>query len=444
MQLNIQPVNQSGMQRTHGRPDHVFVGRQVFRFLAPLARWLSQHRRRRGKLRSVWGGTPILTLPLLARCDRILGIDSRSLVFKTYRTTRAFDVSLEKYHSFISRRAPKLRLVFEAIVFAYAILRYDVFHYFADRGILSSQDDFGIRVFEQEVLQAAGKTLYVYTYGADVRLRNKTLQLGTWNFCRDCDDPGAYCLCDDEKGEALLKRIADFATATVSLGDMLTYLPGARHVAYWPIDHERIAYVGAREHAGPLKIAHAPNHTHFKGTRYLEQSLARLDARGVHFELVVISGVSNAEVLDLLAEADIVADQFIGGAYGYTALEGMARGKPVLTYVRDRSLTVAPDECPFINATPDTLDDVLTWCAHNRALLPHIGRQGRSYVERHHSIPAVAARLARLYIDTADFPRPLIERFEGYIADEEARMSTIATYADWSHPWSAAEGSRAC
>ena len=36
----------------------------------------------------MWGVTPILTLPLLARCDRLLGLRSESLVFTTYYTTK--------------------------------------------------------------------------------------------------------------------------------------------------------------------------------------------------------------------------------------------------------------------------------------------------------------------------------------------------------------------
>lgn len=397
---------------------------------------LSRRRLARGKPRSMWGVTPILTLPLKSRCDRVLGIASESVVLTNYYVTNSFDINLkwlvgQKIVAPI--RAPLLRFVL-----CWALLRYDIFHYFADRGLLPPDGKYGISAFELDVLRRAGKSLYVLTYGGDVRMRERTLALGEWNFCRDCSIPGVHCLCDDISGKAVLKRISDSATAVVSLGDMLEYVPGAQHVDYWPIDHERIAYIGVGSHKrGPLKIAHAPNHTHFKGTRYLEQSLARLKAKNIDFELIIISGVSNDRVLDLLAEADIIADQFIGGAYGYTALEGLARGKPVLTYVRDRCLTVASEECPFINATPDTLDDVLTWCARNRALLPQIGRQGRAYIERHHTIPAIAARLARLYIETANLPDPLVRRLESFILEEEGRKNAIPTYADWRHPWAA-------
>src|SRR5262249_1416506 len=59
-----------------------------------LARFLTRIRLRRGRVRSLWGTTPILTLPLLARCDRLLGFRSHSLVFVTYYISRAFDFNL--------------------------------------------------------------------------------------------------------------------------------------------------------------------------------------------------------------------------------------------------------------------------------------------------------------------------------------------------------------
>jgi glycosyltransferase involved in cell wall biosynthesis len=237
------------------------------------------------------------------------------------------------------------------------------------------------------------------------------------------------------KGRELMAQMGHHANALVSLGDMLTYMPGAQHVPYWPIDTVKIGYAGVMPSARPLKIVHTPNHSHFKGTRYLEVAIANLQARGVAIELVRVSGVPNTEVLRLFAEADIVADQFIGGAYGFTALEALARGKPTLTYVRTPDLVIAADDCPFLNTTPDTLEAVLEWCVDNRAILPAIGAQGRAYVERHHSIPAVAARFASLYIATAEFPPALNARLARFVTNEEPRRDSIGVVEGWQHPW---------
>jgi glycosyltransferase involved in cell wall biosynthesis len=412
-----------------------FISRRFLSACIALGHILTRRRLAKGSPRTLWGITPIVTLPLKARCNHALGFASESLVFETYYITKDFTWNL-KYVVKGFNIWPACAPAFRRMLLGLILLRYDVIHLFADRGIqLGTWRGFGVDAEEMAAIRASGKALYIFGYGADVRTRQATLALGDWNFCRDCDDPGRYCICDDAKGRELMAQMGHHANALVSLGDMLTYMPGARHEPYWPIDTAKIGYVGVTPKSAPLKIVHTPNHSHFKGTRYLEAAIANLQARGVAIELVRVSGVPNTEVLRLFAEADIVADQFIGGAYGFTALEALARGKPTLTYVRTPDLVIAADECPFINTTPDTLEAVLQWCVDHRAQLPVIGAQGRAYIERHHSIPAVAARFASLYIATADFPPAINARLANYVANEARRRDGIAPVKDWHHPW---------
>ena len=47
---------------------------------------------------SLWVGTPILTLPLKAKAERILGINAKSLVYESYGIAKnGFDINLEKW-----------------------------------------------------------------------------------------------------------------------------------------------------------------------------------------------------------------------------------------------------------------------------------------------------------------------------------------------------------
>ena len=166
---------------------------------------------------------------------------------------------------------------------------------------------------------------------------------------------------------------------------------------------ENVDYVGVRPNWGnPLRIAHAPNHPYFKGTRFLEEAVDRLRSEGNEIELIRVQGVSNAEALELFSRADIVADQFVSGFHGYTALEAMAHGKPVLCYLRDASMMLDPATCPIIRADPDTLYNVLKACLRGDYDLIDIGKRGRNYVEHYYSLPAVAARLGELYLETWD------------------------------------------
>ncbi len=316
------------------------------------------------------------------------------------------------------------------------MMRYDIFHFFYDRGLMTPTSRFGVNLEELDALRAAEKRVYLYAYGADVRRRQTTLALGRWNFCVECPTPGTYCVCDEAQGAKDMVEMRARVTEPVALGDMVAYVPEVRNLHYWPIDLSAQSVVlQKRRGISALMIAHAPNHTHFKGTLHLEAAIERLRARGYALDYVKIQGLPNTDVLRIFDEADIVADQFIGGAYGYTALEGMARGKPVLTYVRSSSLLEAPAECPLISTTPDTLEEVLHWLATNRDRLPAIGAQGRAYIERRHSVSAVAARLASLYLDTASFPQILRERLNEFRRLEQGRVDSIAMLDDWHHPW---------
>src|ERR1700737_4580095 len=70
------------------------IADHVFGVLVRRARRNTERRIASGTVRTLWASTPILTLPILAQCDRLLGFRSSSLVFNTYYVTRSFDINL--------------------------------------------------------------------------------------------------------------------------------------------------------------------------------------------------------------------------------------------------------------------------------------------------------------------------------------------------------------
>ena len=125
------------------------------------ARRNTERRIAKGKVRSLWASTPILTLPILARCDRLLGLRSSSLVFNTYYVTRSFDINLILLEgAFRLTRSRKCLGLFRRVVFAWALLRFDIFNYFYDRGLLLSDNRYGINPEELELLWKSGKRLW--------------------------------------------------------------------------------------------------------------------------------------------------------------------------------------------------------------------------------------------------------------------------------------------
>lgn len=390
-----------------------FIHKNSIRFLESSVGWgkrFSQKRMKKGKLRSLWGITPILTLPLLARCDRLLGIKSQSLVYCTYVITKNFDINLNRPRKWILENTPALYHSFLNIIMAWALLRYDLFHFFCDRGILDPVKRIGINPKELELLKCAGKFLFTYTYGADVRTYKVTKQLGKYHLCMSCPNPGVSCICDDSEGIENINQIRESSTAMMAMGDMVAYVPGSRNMHYWPIDTHKLAYVGVRQDWGkPLRIAHVPNHTHFKGTAYLEAAVQRLCEEGFEIELLRGQGIPNKRVLEIYSESDIVADQFIAGFHGYAALEAMALGKPVLCFLRNNDMMLDPNTCPIINTNPDTLYDVLKQILLGNFDLLEIGKQSRRYVEINYSLSAVANRLGKMYLELLN-PSQIVQR----------------------------------
>jgi hypothetical protein len=349
--------------------------------------------------RSLWSGTPILTMPIKCRAERMLGVDARTLVFSTYYITDAFDYDLSRLSA-----VPVLGRLLPLAVFVWACVMMDRLHFYCDRGIIPSGERI-INFRELAVYRVLGIDVFCWTYGADVRSQAITRSLGSPNACTDCDAPGRYCICDDRAAADNMRRLAALTRAVFSMGDMAEYTPGSRnHLFFWPIDLDtqdgrryEPAFPAA-DGQGNIRIAHAPNHRMFKGTRHLEQAIRELQAEGMPVELVLVEKVPNAEALEIYRSADIIFDQCLIGFHGYFALEGMALGKPVMCYIRKpEQYLLHPEECPIINTSPTTLKQDLRRLMTERKSLHETGRRGRAYIERHFSVPAFATRLGAAY-----------------------------------------------
>jgi glycosyltransferase involved in cell wall biosynthesis len=381
------------------------------------ARNSTERRLARGTVRTLWASTPILTLPILAECDRLLGLRSSSLVFNTYYITRSFDINLFVFEAAVRlTRSGRALRNFRRIVLAWALLKFDVFHYFYDRGLMISDGRYGIHPEELQLLFDSGKRLYTYAYGADVRSQEITLRLGEPNVCEECPQPGRYCICKMEDLNSSLERLEGRVTARIAMGDMVSYVPGCRNIHYWPLDLTRFkAEPPVYRPGDTLRVAHAPNHEHFKGTRFLMEAIERLRREGKSIELVSVQGVPNKKVLELFGTSHLIADQFIAGFHGYTALEAMALARPVLCFLRNDDMMIDPATCPIINVRPEEVYDALKKCLEGEVDLERLGKQGRVYIDRYYSVEAVAARLGRLYIETAGFPEALNSRLQARI-----------------------------
>ncbi|MGE0653352.1 MAG: hypothetical protein AB7P12_16650, partial [Alphaproteobacteria bacterium] len=107
------------------------------------ARQITIRRRAAGRLQSVWGVTPIVGLQFGAAADRRLGIPSETLVFDTYYVTSEFDINLSDAQTQILSLGPDLFHAFRRCVFGWALLSYDIFHLYNDRGLYEPAGGYG-------------------------------------------------------------------------------------------------------------------------------------------------------------------------------------------------------------------------------------------------------------------------------------------------------------
>jgi glycosyltransferase involved in cell wall biosynthesis len=111
--------------------------------------------------------------------------------------------------------------------------------------------------------------------------------------------------------------------------------------------------------------------------------------------------VPHEEARARYARADIVVDQLNAGWHGVFALESMALGKPVVTYLKpdvvERSAARFGLRIPIVPATKETLVEALRPLVEEPGRRRTIGAASRAYVEQVHDIDRVAARLLDLY-----------------------------------------------
>ena len=134
--------------------------------------------------------------------------------------------------------------------------------------------------------------------------------------------------------------------------DAIRWVPEAEMIPPG-IDVSAIDPAPPSDRARPV-ILHAPSSRRRKGTEEVIAACEGLDA-----DLVLVEGLHHDEAFERYREADIVVDQLNAGWYGLFAIECMALGKPVVTFLHDEAVARTEKELgtrvPIVSATKETL-----------------------------------------------------------------------------------------
>jgi glycosyltransferase involved in cell wall biosynthesis len=161
------------------------------------------------------------------------------------------------------------------------------------------------------------------------------------------------------------------------------------------VDLARIAPVRPSDRDKPL-IVHAPSSRRRKGSEHVIAAVEGLDA-----DLELVEGLHHDEAFVRYRAADIVVDQLNAGWYGLFAIEAMALGKPVVTFLHDEAVRRTEEAfgtpVPIVSATAETLRETLRPLVADAARRRELGAASRAYVEHIHDVERVADRLLDLY-----------------------------------------------
>lgn len=250
------------------------------------------------------------------------------------------------------------------------------------------------RDLEQEVaaLTAAGVSVAFICHGTDIRDPEHHASLTPWSPYPE--DPRTETLQQDARANLALLRRAQRPTF-ISTPDLAADVPEA---VWCPVvvNTQRFATDVPAFSTDRVRVIHASSNPLQKGSDRIEPALAQLiDAGSLDYELITSTPAD--QMPGVFAAADIVLDQFRLGSYGVAACEAMAAGRVVVGHVmpavRERVKRDFALELPIVEATPDTLGEVIAGLLADPDRARAVAAAGPTFVSRVHSGTASAQAL---------------------------------------------------
>jgi len=281
------------------------------------------------------------------------GVDARLVVFERYKLHPEADREIRRPRNFVGRQAA------QAAALARLLPRTDVFHFYFGLTLVPKRAQFLI-------LRATRRKSVFHFLGSDIRGK--------------------------PPGELAYARHAD--ARIVGSYDAIRWMPDAEVIPPG-VDLAALRPVPPPRDDEPVFV-HAPSSRTRKGTDQFVRACVEL---GV--ELEIVEGLHHDEARRRYERADVVLDQLNAGWYGMLAIEAMALGKPVVTFLHDdaarRTEAALGTPVPIVRADSKNLVETLRPLAESAAERRRIGAESRAYAEQVHDLDRVADRLLELY-----------------------------------------------
>lgn len=336
------------------------------------------------------GPEPIINNVYIKKALMQAGFTAETFVSETFFITDEFDLDISKWRDnfFLKHCIPYF--FFLRALFQYRVL----FIYFNGGPFYRSKL---LCLLEPIFFKLANVKTIVMPYGSDAQILSRSKNL-YFKHALNVDYPNFWK--KDRRNRQRIDRWTRHADWVITAGDCVDYMYRWDSLAFnvLPIDTQHWAPTERKGHqvGTNLRILHAPNHPMIKGTDTLITAVELLKKEGLDLELILLRGVPNAEIRRAMEDIDLVADQFVIGCYGLFAIEAMAMEKPVLCYLRKdlvelyiKAGVVGKDEIPLINTDLLEIASKIRWAYHNREELREIGKKGREFIQKYHSIESI-------------------------------------------------------
>jgi hypothetical protein len=282
------------------------------------------------------------------------GVDAQLVVFERYKLHPEADATIDRKGGLAQRQLTQWR------AFVRLLPRFDVFHFYSSVTLVPKSVQF-------RILHAFGKRGVYHYLGSDIR--GKTREELAYGLRADAEIVGSY--------------------------DAIRWVPNA-DVVLPGIEVSRIEPALPDERRRRPLIVHAPSSRRRKGTDHVVAACEGLDA-----DLEIVEGLRHDEAFERYRAADIVVDQLNAGWYGVFAIECLALGKPVVTFLHEEAVRRTEEaygvDVPLVPATKETLREALRPLVADPTLRHGIGAASRAYAERLHDVDAIAGQLVGLY-----------------------------------------------
>lgn len=265
--------------------------------------------------------------------------------------------------------------------------QFDLFHFHFGETFLPNKQDL-------QQLKEAGKKIVVHHHGSEVRSLSKA---------RKYNNPYVKVKPEwtDERIHQNLQMLSSYVNhAIVPDYELYPYItPYYRniHVIQNAVQMDQYTpSFPSRVKKMPL-VVHAPTHRDLKGTDYVLSAVRELKNEGIPFQFQLLEHMTEKEVKAAMKQSDIVIDQLRIGSYGFVAIEGMAFGKPVISFIRPDLVTTFPSGLPICNANPLTIKEKLRDLLLNPVKRYDLGQKGRQYAMQFHDIHKQVEKYIRIY-----------------------------------------------